>query len=134
MNILLNMVSIVAMIVILQLSLRARVINRGKAILDFTESWGYTVLISLFAGIITGVAYYVNFRFVAHEYFSDMYGTITATVAKSPNVRDTLRMMDRVWNSPFIWFVSGIVNTIFTGGFIGLIISATGRRNPLIRS
>ncbi|MDE6482621.1 MAG: DUF4199 domain-containing protein [Rikenellaceae bacterium] len=133
-NILLNIVSIVAVIMVLQLAVRARVVKRGKIMLDFGEAWGYTVLISLFAGMITGVAYYVNFRFIAHEYFSEAYRTLTLTVTKSPDVTDTLRLMDKVWNSPFVWFVSGIANTVFSGGFIGLIVAATGRRNPLIKS
>ncbi len=132
-NILLNIVSMVAVIMVLQLALRARVIKRGKVMLDFGEAWGYTVLISLFAGIITGVAYYINFRFIAHEYFSEAYRTVTVAVMKGSDVKDTLRLMDKVWNSPFVWFASGIVNTVFTGGFIGLIIAATGRRHPLIK-
>jgi len=133
-SVLLNIVSIAAVIMVLQMSLRARVVKRGKIILDFGEAWGYTVLISLFAGIITGVAYYINFRFIAHEYFSEAYRTITLTVMKAPDVKDTLRLMDKVWNSPLVWFASGIVNTVFTGGFIGLVIAATGRRNPLIKA
>ncbi len=133
-SVLLNIASIVAVIMVLQLSVRARVVKRGKIMLDFGEAWGYTVLISLFAGIITGVAYYINFRFIAHEYFSEAYRTITLAVMKAPDVKDTLRLMDKVWNSPFVWFASGIVNTVFTGGFIGLVIAATGRRNPSIKA
>lgn len=132
-SVLLNIASMIAVIVVLQLAVRARVVKRCKAMLDFGEAWGYTVLVSLFAGMITGVAYYINFRFIAHDYFSEIYGAITTSVTKSPDASKTLKLMDKVWNSPLVWFISGIVNTVFTGGFIGLIIAATGRRNPLIK-
>ncbi len=130
----LNTLSWIIFAVLLQLALRGRVLKRGKPMLGLGESWLYLMLISFFAGIIVGLARYVVFRFIAYDYFSETYEYILDTVQQTQKLpADVLSVMDGVWHAPWVWFVGGIVNTLFTGAFIGLIVAAIGRRNPLAR-
>ncbi|MDE6183478.1 MAG: DUF4199 domain-containing protein [Rikenellaceae bacterium] len=135
----LNVFAWILFVLVLQMALRARVIKRGKPVLDMVEAWGYTVLVSFFAGIIFGLVRYIVFRYIAHDFFAELYDSVIQSIREveaAQNVGtiltpEMLSVMDRLWNAPVTWFVGGLVNVVFTGALVGLVISAVGRRNPL---
>lgn len=127
-----NILQIIIFVIILQAALRVRVIKRSVPIIGFVEAWGYTVLISSFAGIIVGVFEYIIFKYIAYETYQQFFNIYMNTVLQGSYDNNMITFATKMWNSPLIWFFSGIINTILGGAFIGLLVSAINRRNPLM--
>ena len=130
--VLFNILQIIAFVIVLQAALRIRVIKRSVPVIGFGEAWGYTVLISFFAGIIVGVFKYIIFKYIAYESYQEFFNLYMDTVLQGSYDAEMINLATKMWNSPLIWLFSGITSTVFGGAFIGLLEAAINRRNPLM--
>lgn len=51
--------------------------------IGFLHAWAFTVLMYMFAALLTAVAHYVYFRFIDHGYVINTYETMVDTIAQS---------------------------------------------------
>ncbi len=108
----------------------------GAAGWPFGRAWGFVVAMMMFAGVVYGVGRFLLTNFIAPEYYGVMNETLVAEAMKlyGPSMQammaDVSPMMGAMMRNPFYLIFQAVVELIFKGGFLGLVLCPIFTRKP----
>lgn len=130
-----NILSYVIIIGCLFVFGKKRAAVHGDAGFSHGQSLSFIITSMLFAGVIMGLATYMMQSVIAPEYYSELrdIAVLNAGIdVDSAEYEMSMSIVDKMMNNPVTMVFAGIVGMIFSGFFIGLIISIFLKTQPNI--
>ncbi len=91
----------------------------------YARAFGFVLAMMLFAGVVFGVSRFLMYNFIAPEYYTSIFETSLG------DMPDQIRSMAfGMLRNPFFWIFQGVIELIFRGGFLGLILCTFVTKKP----
>lgn len=130
-----NILSYVIIIGCLYVFGKKRAAVHGDAGFSYGQSLSFIIASMLFAGVIIGLATYLMQSVVAPEYYQELRDVAVMNAGidvDSAEYEMSMSMVDKMMNNPVTMVFAGMIGMIFSGFFIGLIISIFVKKQPNI--
>ncbi|MDR1670944.1 MAG: DUF4199 domain-containing protein [Alistipes sp.] len=105
----------------------------GPAGYPYGQAVGYIFAMMMFAGIVYGIGRFLMVNFIARDYYDAINEAALAEAMQklqgSP-MAEQMGMMTRMMTNPIVLLLSGILEMVVKGGFLGLILAAFFKKNP----
>ena len=103
----------------------------------YSRAIGYVFAMMMFAGVVYGVGRFLMVNFIAAEYYAEINSraidTALTVYRSTPMYDQVLAMRDTAlgwFRNPFYLIFASVVEMVFKGGFLGLVLCAFVVRKP----